>query len=130
MKSKDDIPIESQLFRYWVRLRDRRDDTTRELPITFVERIVLATKSKTNAQEPPPELRLRAQDIGRTWDASDVEDLARQLRDHYPDDVFERTLNRERDFAAEERYRSAIGELARIVARAAMRRYAKASAEN
>jgi hypothetical protein len=126
MKRKDDTPIEGQLFRYWVRLHDRHDHTTRELPITFVERIALVTKSKTNAQDPPLELRLRAQDIGRTWDASDVGDLARQLRDHYPDDVFERTLNRERDFAAEEKYRSAIGHFARILARAAMRRYAKA----
>jgi hypothetical protein len=120
MKKKDDTPIEKQLFRYLVELRDLRDETTRTLPITFVKRILLASKNKTGAQEPPPELRLRAEDGGRIWDASDVEDLARQLREHYPDGKFERTLKRERDFAAEERYWSATEGLARIIARAAV----------
>lgn len=123
MKKKDDRPIEKQLFRYWVELRDLRDDTTRELPITFIKRISLATKRKADAQElPPPELRLQVQDIERTWEASDIDDLARQLREPYPDGTFERTLKRERDLAAEERYWSAIEELARILARAAVER--------
>jgi hypothetical protein len=58
-----------------------------------------------------------------------MEDLARQLREHYPDGAFERSLHRERDLAGEEKYWSAIEELARIVARAAMRQIAKAGTE-
>lgn len=128
MKKKDDTPIERQIFRYWVELRDLRDDTVRELPVTFVQRILLTSSSKAkrkkDAQESPPEIRVQVQDAGRTWDASDREDLARQLRAHYPDGVFERTLKCERDRAAEEKYWSAMKELIRILARAAMRRAA------
>jgi hypothetical protein len=50
-----------------------------------------------------------------------VEQLARQLREAYPDESFERTLRCERDTAAEERHSNAINELARIVANAAAR---------
>lgn len=128
MKKKGDTPIERQVFRYWVELRDLRDDTVRELPVTFVQRILLTerrkskSKDKNDAQEPPPEIRVRVQDAGRTWDSSDREDLARQLRERYPDGVFERALKCERDLAAEEKHWSATKELIRILARAAMRR--------
>jgi hypothetical protein len=101
----------------------------RELPIKFFRRISLTAKSEADAQEPPAELRLRAQDVGRTWEASDMEDLARQLREHYTDGVFERSLHRERDLAAEEKYWSAMEEFARIVARAAVTQNAKAGTE-
>jgi hypothetical protein len=46
--TKDDTPVEKQHFRHWVELRDLRDDTVRELPITVFQRIVLVEK-KTGA---------------------------------------------------------------------------------
>jgi hypothetical protein len=139
MKKKDDTPIERQMFRYWVELRDLRDGTVRELPVSFVQRILLTTKRKgkgkekvggtTDTQEPPPEIRVRVEDADRIWDARDRDDLARQLREAYPDGVFERTMKCERDLAAEERYWSAMKELIRIIARAAVRKALAADAK-
>jgi hypothetical protein len=136
MKKKDDTPIERQVFRYWVELRDLRDGTVRELPVSFVQRILLTTKrkgkdkagGKTDAQEAPPEIRVRVQDADRIWDARDRDDLARQLREAYPDGAFERTMKCERDLVAEERHWSAMEELMRVIARAAVRKALAADA--
>ncbi len=54
-----------------------------------------------------------------------LDDLIQRLRERYPDALFERTLKQELDQAATERRAEAINELARIVARAAVRNLAK-----
>jgi hypothetical protein len=51
MKKKDDLPIDRQCFRYWVELRDLRDGTVRELPVTVFQRTLLVAKNKADAKE-------------------------------------------------------------------------------
>lgn len=128
MTTKDDGPFKEQIFRYWVELRDLRDGSVRELPVSFVQKILLATtkrRGKARAPEapaPPPKIRMRVQDGERMWDAADRWDLARQLREEYPDGVFERTMECERDLAAEERYNAAMNSLMEIIVRSAVRK--------
>jgi len=127
---KDDTPIDRQIFRYWVELRDLRDRSVRELPAKVVQRILLATKGKRERRgetepdppERPSEIRIVVQDIDRTWEALDKDDLSRQLRERYADGVFERSLKCQRDPEAEERHWAATKELIRIIARATVRR--------
>lgn len=130
MNRNGDARAEDQIFRYWVELRDLRDGTVRELPVTFVKRIFLGTKRRRRSKnvepapaDPAPELRVRVRDDGREWDAADRDDLARQLREAYPDGAFQRTLKCERDLEAEERHRSAIESLARIIAEATVEKW-------
>jgi hypothetical protein len=75
-----DLPVNRQCFRQWVELRDLRDDTVRELPVTVFKRILLVAKKKAATHEAAPEIRLRVQDVGRIWEASDLKDLARILK--------------------------------------------------
>ncbi len=121
MTKEDDTPIEKQHFRHWIELRDLRDDTVRALPVTIYQRIALVAKKKGVKPDTSPAIRLEVQDAGRTWEALDLEDLARQLREHYLDGAFKRTLKCERDPAAEERYRSALNGLAQILAEVVVR---------
>lgn len=116
MKRKDEVPADQQHFRYWVELRDLRDGATRDLPMTCVRKILLVPKVKE--EDTPSRLEIHVQDGTRTWVAADLNDLSAQLRGQYPDGAFERTLSRERDLAAEQRYRAAMDELIRILARA------------
>ena len=118
---KDDIPTDRQCFRHWVELRDLHDGTVRELPVKVFQKIVLVAKDRYNVRKVPPEISLEVQDIGRTWKASNIEDLRRQLREQYPDGAFERTLKCVRDPEAEERRESALNELARIFVDVAVR---------
>ena len=109
----------AEIFRYWVEIRDLREDSTRNLPLKAFTRIHLPTR-KGEVQQPNEQI-LSVQDGVTTHEANSLEQLAGQLREAYPDGSFERTLRCERDTAAEERHSDAINELARIVAKAAVR---------
>ena len=111
----------AEIFRYWVEIRDLREDSIRNLPLKAFTRIHLPTR-KGEVQEPNEHI-LSVEDGLTTYEANCLEQLARQLREAYPDGSFERTLKCERDTAAEERHSDAINELARIVATAAVRQF-------
>jgi hypothetical protein len=110
----------AEIFRYWVEIRDLREDSTRQLSLKALTRIHIPTR-KGEVQQPNEQI-LSVEDGLTTHEANCLEQLARQLREKYPDGSFERTLRRERDTAAEERHSNAVNELARIVANAAARR--------
>lgn len=121
MRKNDDILMERRMYRYWVELRDLRDGSVRELPVKLIQRILLKGKRMDDAPEIPLEIRMRVEDEGRTWEARDKDDLSRQLRKVYPDGTFERSLKCVRDPEAEERVRSAMDGLARIIAETVVR---------
>lgn len=107
-------------FRHWVQLRDLRNNSVRDLPITVFQRIALVEK-KGATPDTSPEISLEVQDAERTWKASDLEDLARQLRKHYPDEAFQRTLKWERDLASEKRHQEALDGLMQLLAEVVVR---------
>lgn len=114
----DAVPEAQQIFRYWVELRDLREGSTRNLPLTAIARIHLPTKK--NAPQLPSGQLLQLQDGPTTLEAKDLDELAAQLGQRYPDDAFERTLRRERDHEAEQRRKDAMDVLMKLVAKAAV----------
>jgi len=112
-----------EIFRHWVEIRDLQAGTVRELPLKVMQRIHIPTKR--NLEPRPPEQVLEIKDTEGLLEATDLDDLIQRLRERYPDALFERTLKQELDQAATERRAEAINELARIVARAAVRNLAK-----
>ncbi len=110
----NDQPKGEHCFRHWVESRDLRDDSVRTLPVTAYQNIFFG--GKKNTPERPPEQVIRVEDVGRVWEAPNLEDLSRQLREQYSDGAFQRTLKRERDFKTEERRRTALNELIQILA--------------
>ncbi len=115
---KNHTAAERQVFRYWVELRDLRDGSVRDMPLTCVTKIFLPTKK--GAPSRPNQVELRVEDGSHTWIAADVSDLSVQLRTQYPDGVFERALKSERDFPAEEKREAAIQGLIEVLARGAV----------
>jgi hypothetical protein len=113
--------MSAEIFRYWVEIRDLGEDSTRKLPLKALTRIHIPTR-KGEAQQPNEQI-LTVEDGLTTHEASSLDQLARQLREAYPDGSFERTLRCERDTAAEERHANAINELARIFAHATVRQF-------
>lgn len=102
-----------QLFRYWVEVRDLKTASVRHLPLKTVIRISLAPK-ELQPESPRQEL-LQVSDGSATIEAKDLDDLAAQLREKYPDDAYQRTLHRQRDPEAEERRAQAINKLSEIL---------------
>ena len=112
-----------EVFRYWVEIRDLQAGTVRELPLKVMQRIHIPTKR--NLVPRPSQQVLQVSDGETLLEATDLDDLAQQMRTRYPDAVFVRTLKQELDQTATERRAEAMNELARIMARAAVRNLAK-----
>lgn len=117
-KREKDLPESKRIYRHWVELRDLRDGSTRDLPLTAVKRIHLPRK-KGDRLEPDHQL-LRLQDNSVVLEGRDIEDIAAQLRHRYPDETHERFLHRERDCKAEQRKAEALDGLIEILAKAAV----------
>lgn len=112
-KGAENATPSDKIFRYWVEIRSLRDNTARTLPLTAAIMIALVDPKKVPAI--PNKRVLRLQDGSDTLEAKDLDDLARQLRERYPDGTYERTLHRERDHEAEQRRERAVEILARAV---------------
>ncbi len=105
-----------QIYLYRVEVRDRRDASSRTLPLGGFTRIHLTTKK---GQVPrPDEHVLQLQDGLEVIEAQDPDDLKAQLRARYPDDTHERLLHRERDLEAERRKAEAMEALMQLVVEA------------
>lgn len=116
MKRKKDLPERKRIYRHWVELRDLRDGSTRDLPLRAVTRIHLPRR-KGDRQEPDQQV-LRLQDNSVVLEGRDIEDIAVQLRQQYPDETHERFLHRARDCKAEQRKAEAMNALIEILAKA------------
>lgn len=117
-KRKKDLPESKRIYRYWVELRDLQDGSIRDLPLTAVKRIHLPRK-KGDRQEPDQQV-LRLQDDSGVLEGRDIDDIAAQLRQRYPDETHERFLHRERDHESEQRNAEALDGLIELLAKAAV----------
>jgi hypothetical protein len=117
--TKAKIVSDKRIFRYWVEVRELASGCVRKLPLTGVRLVCLKTGKKSDPLPPDREL-LRLQDDDETWEVETFDELKTRLRDKYPDAAFERTLHFVRDREAEERRETALNELARIFAKAAV----------
>jgi hypothetical protein len=117
-KRKRDLPESKRIYRFWVELRDLRDGSTRDLPLSAVRRIHLLRKK--GEQQQPNQQVLRLQDDSVVLEGRDIDDIAAQLRQRYPDDTHERFLHRERDQEAEQRTEEALNGLIQLLAKAAV----------
>lgn len=107
-----DLPVNQQVYRYWIELRDRRDGSVRELPLKALKQIHLPAKK--GAPRLPDEVVLQVSDGEEVLEAWDIDDLAAQLRLKYPDETCERSLRRERDREAEARKAEAMDSLVQL----------------
>lgn len=114
------LPMAKQILRRWILLRDRRNGSTRELPLSAVTRIHLPTKR--HPEQRLNESVLRLKDVTATIEAHSIEDLVVQLREKYPDEVYECTLHSERDVQAEQLREQCLDKLAGIFIEAAVDR--------
>ncbi len=117
-KRKKDLPESKRIYRHWVELRDLRDGSTRNLPLSAVTRIRLPRK-KGDRQEPDQHV-LQLQDNSVVLEGWDIDEIAAQLRQRHPDETHERLLHRERDCKAEQRKAEAMNTLIEILAKAAV----------
>lgn len=104
-------------FRYWVEVRDLRDGSLRTLQL--YKTVHVHIPSKKGEQQRPGREGFKLADGEADLEAQTLEELAAHLVVKYPDNLYEGTLHRERDFAAEH----AMDELARLIARAAVERW-------
>jgi predicted DNA-binding transcriptional regulator YafY len=105
-----------QIFRYWVELRDLQSGSTRNLPLDAIARIRIP--KKRNETPTAREEFLQLKDGPETIEAGSLDELAVRLQQKYPDELYERTLHRERDHEAEERRAHAMDQLIDILAQA------------
>lgn len=117
-KTGQDQPDSKRIYRYWVELRDLRDESRRTLPLSAVTMIHIPRRK--NDPRKPDEHVLRLQDDSGFIEARDIDDLAVQLRGKYPDETYERVLHRARDLEAEQRKEAAVRMLVEIIAKAAL----------
>jgi hypothetical protein len=106
-------PFFKEVFRYWVELRDLRSDVTRSLPLTAIA-VIHIPRKKSEPQKPDEEV-LQLHDDAVIIEAKNLDDLAAQLKAKYPDELYERTLHRERDHDAERRRADALSGLMDIL---------------
>ena len=119
MKQKDkDRPERERIYRYRVEIRDLRDGSVRSLPLRVMTLVYLG--GKKGAPPKPNEQVLRLEDDTAVIEAKDIDDLAAQLRQKYPDVTHERRLHWERDLEAEQRYAAALHSLIELLAQAAV----------
>lgn len=121
-KTRKDLPESAQMFRYFVDVRDLRDDSTRTLPVRTVIKLRIPTKK--NDPPGPREEVVQIEDGAAPLEAKSFDELIPQLRLKYPDGSFERTLRRERDYQAE----NALRELISLIAKAAVEKHMRENA--
>lgn len=107
------MPESKQIFRYWVEVREHGNGIVRHLPINGVTKIHIP-RTKKEVQKPNEEI-LQLKDGLDTLEASNIQDLAVQLRARYPDEAYERKLHLERDREAEVQRADAINKLSEIL---------------
>ncbi|GFE80265.1 hypothetical protein GCM10011487_22650 [Steroidobacter agaridevorans] len=112
-----------QLFRTWVELRDLRDGSTRQLQLRVETSVHL--RSLAGGPQQPDQQLLILEDGAHTIKASQSDDLFAQLRERYPDGLYERYLHQERDVAAEQSRSAALDSLVEIYAIAGFDEYLK-----
>lgn len=104
------------IYRYWLEVRDRRDDSLLTIPIIAVRTLALVPERRA------AETYFRIEDPAGHWKARDFEALRTRLRERYPDVHFERTLKVQRDEAAETRRAERISELINVLVEALVRK--------
>lgn len=104
------------MFRYWVELLDLRNGSARDLPLKVIDRIHFP---KRGGAQLPNEQILQLEDGAAILEAKDLDELAAQLREKYPDGSYERKLHSERDLQAEARWEHGMNQLVEILARSA-----------
>ena len=115
MNTNDHDRAESErIYRYWVEIRDLREGSARNLPLHAMRLIHLG--GKRGARQKPDEQMLRLDDGTAVIEAKDIDELAAQLRQKYPDNTYERRLHWERDLEAEQRRADALKSLIHLVA--------------
>jgi hypothetical protein len=102
-----------QVLKYWVEVREVSTGVVRTLPLQQFAKIHIPRKK--NDEQRPREEVLRLGDGPSTLEASSLEDLAAQLREKYPDSLYERTFHQERDLEAERVRGDALDRLAQLV---------------
>jgi hypothetical protein len=110
--------ISKQIFRYWVEVCELRTGAVRRLPLKTIAKIHIPRK-KAEAHKPTEEV-LQLEDGTDKLEAKNLDDLAVQLRQRYPDGEYERRLQQERDHEAERRWADGMNGLIRILAEAAV----------
>jgi hypothetical protein len=126
-KSRPSDPADDkQLFRCWVEVRDLKTGSAREFPLNGVRRVYIP-RGKSDPSRPDDEV-LQLKDGSETLEAKDLDDLAVQLRQRYPDDAYERRLFKVRDREAEKRRADAMEGLMQIIAEAAVEELLRESA--
>lgn len=108
-----DAAHRNQVFRCWIEVREVSSGSVRNLPLTAATRIHIPRK-KSEEQRPSEEILL-LKDDAVTLEATNLDGLARQLRERYPDGDYERTLHSERDHAAERRRKDALDGLIQLI---------------
>jgi hypothetical protein len=111
--NRNEAPDRNQVFRYWIEVREVSSGSVRALPLTAATRIHIPRK-RSGKQRPSEEI-LELKDDAVTLEAKNLDDLARQLRERYPDGDYERTLHSERDHEAERRRKDALGGLSQLI---------------
>jgi hypothetical protein len=114
--TEKDIPKDKQIFRYWVEVRELRTGSVRELPLIGVRKIYIP-RNKNDAGIPDEDV-LELKDGSETREAKNLDDLAAQLRQRYPDEAYERRLFSLRDREGEKRRADAMEGLMQIIAEA------------
>jgi hypothetical protein len=109
-------------FKYWIEVRNLIDGTMRELPLRTA--IHLKVPTRKGHSPPPSRELLRIEDGVEPMEGETWEELVEKLRARYPDGSFERRLKRERDLKAEH----AMNDLAKLVAKSAMRKLSESTA--
>jgi len=117
-KAGQDLPDIKWIYRYWVELRDLRDESRRTLPLSALTMIHIPRRK--NDPRKPDKHVLRLQDEAIFIEARDIDDFAVQLREKYPDKKYERVLHRARDLGAEQCKEEAVRMLVAIIAKAAL----------
>jgi hypothetical protein len=103
----------SKIFRYCVEIRSLTSGEVRSLPLRG-SRLLHLQRRKAIPRRPDVEL-LRLTDGNDQIRAKNLDDLAAQLRERYPDKAYERSLHSERDREAERRHKEALNGLIELV---------------
>jgi hypothetical protein len=123
LKSLDERPEESRVYRYEVEIVDLPSGSSRRIALQSI-RLVCLPRKKGQVVEPPVDV-LRFRDGDFEIEARSFEEFRERLRAQYPDDQYERRLHMWRDREAEERHEKALEELAGIFARAMVDEFMK-----
>jgi len=120
-RNSKQLPEDKQIFRYWVEILEVKTGAKRELPLNGVRKIYFPRK-KDDPRKPDEDV-LQLKDGPETLEARNLDELAAQLCERYPDEAYERRLFEVRDHDAEKRHADAMDGLITILAEAAVESY-------